>query len=340
MYEATKYPYTIRESPPDLQYILLKMWQPPHLKSEGNYVGSVLGNMGTGKSLGALFFAWMVDVNPRTDEHNFTIDNYTFKLSDFISRVRTPDHIGQSFIMDEMELQAHARKSFSMSNMVLGDVISTFRYKREIVLYTLPTERQLDSQLRTLRKGRFKFYGEPINGYSTFTYHNLDPIVTYDKTGFLNNSQECVITVPKIIYSNRTTKVLTYKLFLPNRPDFMKLIAEYKAKKISYLDEIYDDLEHRADTTAKADNSSKTVEDYAEIVESNISKYLGKTGNKLSPSVIQKELGISERKAILIVREINGKSKFKHQISQDIEHEKALFDVNKKRQRLQKLNIY
>lgn len=340
MYNTYKYPYTIRETAPAIQYILLRMWAPPHLKSEGNYVGSVVGNMGTGKSLGALFFAWMADVNPRTDVHNFTIDNYIFKLDDFLQRVKSPDHIGESFIMDEMELQAHARNSFAVSNRVLGDIISTFRCKREIVLYTLPTERQLDSQLRSLRKGRFKFYGEPSSGYSTFTYHNLDPIVTYDKTSFLGSSQECIITVPKIKYKDKTTKVLSYKLYLPNRPDFMKLIDDYKKKKIEYLDEVYDELTNRIRSSQKVDdavNNVKTIEDYAEDVEKNISKFIDVTGTGFSVSKIQKELNVSEKKAYAVQRELNKKMKAHKLVTKEIDQEKAVSNLRNKKQNL--LNI-
>lgn len=339
MYDSSKYPYTIREADIYTKLVLLDMWEGCHNEiRKANFVGSFIGNMGDGKSLGIITHAWLVDVDPKTEEHRFTIDKFHFGLKPFVHQIRNAKYIGEAFALDEMELKGHARQSFSFSNEILGDIFSTMRSRRQILLYSLPSERQLDSQLRTLRTARFHFEGVYAEGYSKFIYHRLKPNVRFAEGG--SNIGDTIANVPRIELDDRSIKVLKYNLHLPNCEPFRKIVKEYAIKKDEYLDNYYDNILARIDSVPEGEEDNKSIYQIVNEIEANIDNYVDPLTNNINPLYLVDKLGVSQTKANTIYRALKSRksntSKFEKLDVSEINHN---YKVHKKR--LQRLaDIY
>lgn len=266
----------------------------------------ITGN--SGKSYGNIFFGYMLDVDNQ-DNHLFTKDEIIFDPLDFVERVSKPRRIGQFFMKDEIQLDAHARKSFSKINEVLGNVMSTIRYKREIIFLNLPSETQLDSQIRLLRYGNFEFTGVDSTGsYSNFSFEYLnypkkadteqtsdkkvrrDPLVMWDKTG------DSYVSLKH--YTDLS-------LFLPfHKKDFAQLLKAYDDKKDEYLMGKYDKFKKEMkEVMNQINNDEKSLEDMLTYVDKHRDKFMG--DKKLSLVELQKHFKINITTARLVRAEFH-----------------------------------
>jgi hypothetical protein len=332
-----EYPYTIKEADIYTKFILREMWDPCHDPvKKSNFVASFIGNMGDGKSLGILNYCWLVDVNPRTEEHYFNIDKFYFNFLELLNKVRKPDHVGEAFGFDEMELQAHARKSFSDKNLDMGDLFSIMRSRRQIFLYSLPSERQLDSQLRTLRKARFKFEGVSPEGYSTYIYHSLTPNVEFKENSSFQMT-DTIKRVPELHFYDKSQKVLKYRLWLPKCQAFKKLVKQYEIKKENEMDAFIDSIVKRYESIPAEENSNKSLYDLINEVDQNVDNYKDPMTNKINPYYLQQRLGISMTKSNAIYREIKNRRKTDVNTFEDLNISELRSKQKKEKKRLQKL---
>lgn len=112
------------------------------IKQNKNNLVVVTGETGSGKSLAALDMA--VKLDPK-----FTPDEIVFKVSDFLSRVRSLEK-GRALIFDEAAVDFDARRSMSKQNINLSNVLKIFRYLNLNVIFTLPNLEMLDVNARRL----------------------------------------------------------------------------------------------------------------------------------------------------------------------------------------------
>jgi hypothetical protein len=261
----------------------------------------ITGN--SGKSYGNIYFGYMLDVDNH-DNHLFTEDNIIFDPLDFVNKVSKPRRIGEFFMKDEIQLDAHARKSFSKINEVLGNVMSTIRYKREIIFLNLPSETQLDSQIRLLRYGNFEFTGVDSTGICS--YFNFEYLNYPKKADTTNLKDKKVKRDPLVVWNDDAYVTLQHyqelSLELPfHKKDFVRLLKIYDKKKDEYLLGKYakfkKDLEQVVNSTS---TEEKPLDYYLTYIDKHKSNFMPKDGKKLSLANIQRQFKITLTLAKLI----------------------------------------
>ena len=287
-------PYTIKLSPEPQRSLLYEMWARP--RNKNNTFCTVTGSTGSGKSYGNIFFGYMLDVDNK-DNHLFTKDEIIFDPLDFVERVSKPRRVGQFFMKDEIQLDAHARKSFSKINEVLGNVMSTVRYKREIIFLNLPSETQLDSQIRLLRYGNFEFTGvDPTGSFSNFTFEYLN----YPKKADTETVKDKKVSRdPLVMWDKADNSYLSMKhytdlsLYLPfHKRDFAQLLKDYDDKKDEYLMGKYDKFKKEMkEVMNSVNNDEQSLEDMLTYVDKHKDVFMG--DKKLSLVALQKHFKIN-----------------------------------------------
>ncbi len=295
----------------------------------------ITGN--SGKSYGNIFFGYMLDVDSH-DNHLFTEDEIIFDPLDFVERVSKPRRIGQFFMKDEIQLDAHARKSFSKINEVLGNVMSTIRYKREIIFLNLPSETQLDSQIRLLRYGNFEFTGvDPTGSFSKFQFEYLN----YPKKADTEIRQDKKVQRdPLVMWDKDEGSYVSLKhytdlsLFLPfHKKDFTKLLKAYDYKKDEYLMGKYDKFKKEMkEVMNSVNNDEKSLEDMIAYVDKHRDQFMG--DKKLSLVALQKHFKINITTARLVRAEFH--NSFAVEKKEKKKERSAFIDELKKRKEILK----
>jgi hypothetical protein len=313
------------------------MWARCHKVKNFTFT-TTTGSQGSGKSYGNIFMGWMLDVNYKTDEHLFTEDNVIFEPTDFIAKVNKPDHIGQAFMKDEIEMDANSRDMFTRLTRIIGDVISTVRYKRSIIFFNLPTEGQLEKQIRTLRYGNFDFQGvSPTGDFSKFKFERL----IYPRKTDTNYKYDKIIRREGLeinhLIDNSFFKVnyADLKLELPFKSrDFSKILKNYDKRKDEYLTAKLDVFRKELDQLNKSkQNTNLQIYDIIDMIEKNKDKFV--VNGNLSVSELQRNLGISQNQCALIIKEYKGRNgKGKEKARKKTEREEFIKTIKKSKSKL------
>jgi len=303
-------PYTIKYSNEPQRSLFYEMWARCHRVKNFTFT-TTTGLQGSGKSYGNIYMGWMLDVNSKTEEHLFTEENVIFNPIEFVNKVNHPDHIGQAFMKDEIEMDANTRDQFTKLTKIIGDVISTIRYKRSIIFFNLPSEKQLDAQVRRLRYGNFDFKGVSSHGtYSKFMFEKLD----YPRKADTDYKYHKIVRRDPLevnhLLGNNFFKV-TYadlKLELPFKiHNFSKILANYDKRKDEYLtsklETFTKDLEKLEKNSKKA---SLQIYDMIDMIEKNKDKFV--VNGTLSIAELQRHFGISQSQCQLLVKEYKGRN--------------------------------
>ena len=330
-------PYTIKESPEPQRTLLKSMWVRPRRKN--NTFCTVTGSTGSGKSYGNIFFGYMLDVDSKGN-HEFCEDDIIFDPIDFVEKVPYPKRIGHFFMKDEIQLDAHARTSMSTTNKILGDVMSTIRFKREIIFFNLPSETQLDPQIRLLRFGNFEFHGvDDSMEYSTFNFELLN----YPKKADTKNIKEKKVSRDPLVLWNTTDNdylTLDYyddlKLYLPwHKTDFAKLLKRYDDKKDEYLKGKFDVFKKKLqEVVASKNNENDSLEKQLTYIDKNKELFMG--NKKLSLVAIQKHLKVPISMAKMIRAEYHNTNSIDKKETKN-ERSKYIELLTKKRKELQNI---
>lgn len=287
-------PYTITESPEPQKSLLKALWSRPRRKN--NTFCTVTGSTGSGKSYGNIFFGYMLDVDS-VGNHEFCEEDIIFDPIEFVEKVPRPKRIGHFFMKDEIQLDAHARTSMSTINKILGDVMSTIRFKREILFFNLPSETQLDPQIRLLRFGNFEFSG--VDDSMEFSRFTFDQLNYPKKADTKNNKEKKISRNPLVLWNNHENDYLTLdyytddlKLYLPfHKKDFAKLLKRYDEKKDEYLMGKFEKFKQKLlEVAATQRNENDTLEKQLDYIDKHKEEFMG--GKKLSLVAIQKHLKV------------------------------------------------
>lgn len=128
------------ETPPELvrdnPILRQKIWGKMHLHDD-NWMAAMVGETGSGKSLGAIRIAEAVDPN-------FSADQIAFSVREFMELVND-DSLGRGsvIVFEEASVEANAHEWYSKSNQVLAHVLDTWRHQNRGAIFTLPAFGQL-----------------------------------------------------------------------------------------------------------------------------------------------------------------------------------------------------
>jgi hypothetical protein len=271
----------------------------------------ITGN--SGKSYTNIYFGYMLDVD-KDGNHLLGPDNIIFDPEVFIDKAYNPDHVGQFLMKDEIEMDANSRRSFSAINQILGEVMSTVRYKRSIITFNLPTEQQLDIQVLRLRYGNIDCDRVAPDGtYSIFKWEYIESSKRREDSKYNPSIRRHRLysfkPIENPLYGIVRSKVeYEYlKLYLPtSHAKFRFLLKDYDKRKDEYLRSKYDEFKTQLRNLKPADRDKIPEEDlidrYLTAMDKNPEFFCP---NKKKPSLarIQKEFKVPIAKARLIASE-------------------------------------
>lgn len=336
-------PYTIKYSSEPQRSLFYEMWARCHRTKNFTFT-TTTGMQGSGKSYGNIFMGWMLDVDSKTEEHLFTEDNVIFDPIEFIEKVKKPDHIGQAFMKDEIEMDANSRDMFTRLTKIIGNVISTVRYKQEIIFFNLPLEKQLENRLREMRFGNFEFKGiDPSGKFSNFIFEK----VIYPNKADTNYKYDKIIRREPLevnhLLGNSFFKVryAELKLELPFKvKNFAKILKNYDKRKDIYLNAKFDDyVQELQKLNQDEKRKSLQIYDIIDMIEKNKDKFI--VNSNLSVTEIQRNFNVSQSQCALIVKEYKSRNGInKEKAKKKKEREEFLKNIKKSKTKLKDLIDY
>jgi hypothetical protein len=123
-----------------------------HLRiaSNKNFLSTITGPTGSGKSWTALSIAELTDPN-------FNIDNVIFRAKDLMALInRGTLKAGSVIIWDEAGIDLSNRNWQSVTNKLLNSLLQTFRHKNFILFFTVPYHDFIDSASKKLFHADFE----------------------------------------------------------------------------------------------------------------------------------------------------------------------------------------
>lgn len=107
-------------------------------------IQATTGGVRTGKSMTLCTEANLLAKHP-LDEYNFA-----FTPKEYLKSLDNMDYIGEPLIWSELGTGMPARKWYSLSNILMGEIIQTMMIKKPIVLFDVPDLSFIDIQARKL----------------------------------------------------------------------------------------------------------------------------------------------------------------------------------------------
>lgn len=269
------------------------------IKNNKNFLATITGPTGSGKSWSGLSMAELIDPN-------FTIDRVIFRARDLMKLINKGElKPGSVIIWDEAGIDLSNRNWQSVTNKMLNALLQTFRHQNFILFFTVPYHDFIDSSSRKLFHADFE-------------------------TQKINKNQKVVIIKPKLLQynsnlakwyrkylkvqiNNRMVKIKRWSVPKPSDA----LIKAYEEKRKSFTKDLNKDidkqlleLEPKAEVVKVEDTiQHKTIMNDIEAIDEKMwNLYLeGKTnrdiagimGFKSHATVLAKLRVIKEKKALI-----------------------------------------
>jgi len=221
------------------------------LRHNQNALIAITGQTGTGKSMCALEFAWLID-------KDFNADKIVFTVKDFLELLKTLKK-GEVVVFDEAGVDFDARRSSSNKNVFFSNVLKTFRYRNIPTIFTLPHLAMLDRNARRL-----------------FHYWVKTQMIDYERNVcwtkfYVIDSQDDWSDVLKrymirVFDPNTHEKRRIVRIGFKKPPQ--KLIDDYEKKKDEYVRAMLRDMEKKMTTP------SESGEDEDEMLEPSMKELL------------------------------------------------------------------
>lgn len=110
---------------------------------------AIIGRTGTGKSSAALQIAhetakYMATLNGRSPDYYFNIDHVAIITEDEIVRVMSGIKKNGIYILDDIGVGWNSRKWQSKANIIMNNIIQTFRTWNNLLILTVPDDENID----------------------------------------------------------------------------------------------------------------------------------------------------------------------------------------------------
>lgn len=100
-------------------------------QQKGNYVISLTGHPGTGKSYGGLDLC-------ATFDKNFDISRVCFTLEEFFELMQQDLPVGSAIMLDEAGVAGNSKKAMHSEQVAYGEILKMMRFKRNLFVITSP----------------------------------------------------------------------------------------------------------------------------------------------------------------------------------------------------------
>jgi len=237
------------------------------IRLDRNRVIFLVGDIGSGKSTTALFYKYTLDsmkVGHPIRKSEFCWDDITFKAKDFLQRVK--DAPGHVIIFDEAGVGAHARRWYDAANIAISQAAQVFRYKRNVILATVPRLKMVDKHLRDVAHEIHMVSGKIIDDKFNIIYPRyLNYNAREDKT---------YLVMPQyaISFNGKTRTFKVRSLLIPLPPKW--LVNEYKRIQEEFKEQILDQtLKTLEIIEGDGEEEKKTIDDYVNDVLAILGEY-------------------------------------------------------------------
>lgn len=192
---------------------------------ENSFQALVLGATGTGKSFAGMRICEAIDPT-------FNIDRVVFTAEDFVELLNSDLPVGCCVLCDEVGLFMGNREWNTLQNKLMSMVLQTYRFRRLCVVWTLPTLRMVDINLRDLTHAIVETLSvDRENNLCKvkFKYREVNPMSgkAYDKFPRIRNLKGDKITLSTINVCRPSPKIE----------------KAYLKKKASHMEGIYKQIE-------------------------------------------------------------------------------------------------
>ena len=234
----------IKHENPLIRDVQKRLW-----KLNDNWLSIITGDTGSGKSWTALSLAEKIDPD-------FNTDKVVLRPENFVKKVANREWgQGDVVVFDEAGAGMSAKQHMTKKNQIIDQVLQTFRRQNIAVIFTVPSEANVDKSIRRL----LHTYMET----KTIDYVNERNHIKWLNIDYNRKADKLYYKYPKMKDSNGAVKKLkTVKLGKPSED----LIDAYEAKRSEYQDrknkEFYNELvEQLNDEEDDKDNQIRTKKD-------------------------------------------------------------------------------
>ena len=263
-------------------------------ENDSNAIFIIIGKPGSGKSVIAQKMC--IDLDP-----TFNHDRICYNIEDFLKLLDEGDrngelHPGNCILFDEIvtDKGADSRSAMSKTNKIMNYVNATFRAKRLIVFYCLPSLMQLDKNIRDINvTGIFEVIQK-----DTKKKKNL---CKFQWSSYDARTQKVYYIFPRLVNKKgQTQKVTGLWIGLPPK----EFEAIYKKKKMEYLKKNIARWHTDTKESTKKKNN-KGISEQEIMTKINLEKEKFVLGNRFNAYLIKKEFDIGSMKANMIAGYMN-----------------------------------
>jgi len=285
--------------PPNIgrNFIYKKLWIDTHKKKK-NATMLFLGDVGTGKSLGALRFAENLDPN-------FSVERVCFSIKDFLRLLDEGDSKGKLgkgsvVVLDEIagsEENADSRSFMSKENKLVGFVQTVFRARQLIVIFIAPFFGQIDKRLRQIGVSGIAVF-KSVNfkrQCSTAAFYWSVPAPLIGKT---------YLPKPRLVDTRTFDRIVVDRIVVDKPSE--DLIIAYEIKKTAFIkDNIHEWYSQllAAEKASQPVNRVDALKQLSEKIKARPDEYTIK--GRFSSSMIVMKEGASQRSAATIAAALN-----------------------------------
>lgn len=272
-------------------YIYLKhIWNKIH-KLQYNYAEVTTGNPGSGKTKSKITTAYLIN-RKRFDERF-----YCNTAKEFIQTV-DDSRTGDTLVWDECGVSLSSRRWHSLSNILTGETLQTYRLNKLAVFFVVPDISFIDIQARKLMNAFVETKRYDLKKTTNWTYE----IRVNRKTGdiyfpyFRSVIDGRLNAIPRIIYPKATINIVPKEITKSITEKEIEFKHRLRKRNLKLLEMI----------EGKAMDAGQTIFDMINIVNDDKEKYTNRKGN-LDFYLIQTEFNIGKDKAIQIKKFIEKK---------------------------------
>jgi predicted Zn-ribbon and HTH transcriptional regulator len=185
---------------------------------ENSFQAMVLGMSGTGKSFSGIRLCEMLDPN-------FDVSRIIFTPQDFMKLINSDIAPGSAILADEIGSWLSSRDWQTTQNKLMSIVLETYRYRRLIVVWTVPHARMVDRNLRDMCHVIVETIAVDRKNdkcLAKFKYHKTNPLTGNEVNIFPRKRREDgqIVTLTTIKF-NRPSKEIE-KAYLRKKDEHMK----------------------------------------------------------------------------------------------------------------------
>lgn len=271
-------------------------WIKKRIKNNLNFLAIAEGEVGIGKSWGLIRIAYDIDnsFEPRQVAFNFK------EVMDILNSDWFNEKEWKIIIFDEAQTSISNRSWQSLTNKLMNYLLSTFRHRNIILLFTSPYTDFLDSQTLKLIHCKFEVRGH-------------------------NSKTEKTRIRPKLLqYNSKLKKFYEHSLFVLRDGKMHKLVYWFVNKPPQHLIIPYEEAKIRFTTQL-----NKDITQELENLEANKNKSVGK--GELNPDSMQPEIWRIAQEGYRTQQEIADKlSKIKDRIVKQGEVSRDVISMSKR----------